>query len=183
MAEPLQPHPQSPPSAVERIEAEVERAGAHLSLRYLLVGDIGAIRLPPPASPARIDRLWEHTCFEAFIRASADPGYFELNLAPSGAWAAYRFSDYRMRMAVADDVPAPRIETRAGRDRFELTAHVDLERSMGLLDHLPWHLALAVVVEEKSGARSHWALAHPPGDPDFHHEDCFALELPPAAGG
>jgi hypothetical protein len=21
-------------------------------------------------------------------------------------------------------------------------------------------------------------LAHPPGKPDFHHSDCFALELP-----
>jgi len=24
-------------------------------------------------------------------------------------------------------------------------------------------------------------LAHPPGKPDFHHPDCFALELPPAS--
>jgi hypothetical protein len=23
-------------------------------------------------------------------------------------------------------------------------------------------------------------LAHPPGKPDFHHSDCFALELPAA---
>ena len=27
---------------------------------------------------------------------------------------------------------------------------------------------------------SYWALAHPPGKPDFHHPDCFALELPAA---
>jgi len=36
------------------------------------------------------------------------------------------------------------------------------------------------VIEEKDGAKSYWALAHPPGAPDFHHRDCFAIELAPA---
>jgi hypothetical protein len=34
------------------------------------------------------------------------------------------------------------------------------------------------VIEETNGRLSYWALAHPPGKPDFHHSDCFALELP-----
>jgi hypothetical protein len=42
-----------------------------------------------------------------------------------------------------------------------------------------WELGLSVVLEEKNGAKSYWALAHPPGKPDFHHEDCFAHELWP----
>jgi hypothetical protein len=37
---------------------------------------------------------------------------------------------------------------------------------------------LAAVIEETSGRRSFWALAHPPGKPDFHHADCFTLEVP-----
>ena len=181
MAHRLQLHPRVASNAVKAVEVEVERARARLTLRYLVTGDVAAIVLPPPAPPRRADRLWRHSCFEAFVRASADPGYFELNLAPSGAWAAYRFSDYRMGMAAAEVVPPPRIETHRGDGRFELTARVDLAPAMGLLDHLPWHLGLAAVIEEKGGAKSHWALAHPPGAPDFHHEDCFALELPPTA--
>jgi hypothetical protein len=36
------------------------------------------------------------------------------------------------------------------------------------------------VIEETNGRKSYWALAHPPGKPDFHHSDCFALGLPAA---
>ena len=34
-------------------------------------------------------------------------------------------------------------------------------------------------IEEQDGRKSYWALAHPPGKPDFHHPDCFVLDLPP----
>ena len=180
MARSLQLHPETPRGAVERIEAEVERAGGRLALRYLVTGDIGALLLPPPAPHVRTDGLWRHTCFEAFVRASADAGYFELNLAPSGAWAAYRFSDYRMDMAVAEEVPPPLIETRSGEQSLELSATLELGPAMGLLGELVWHVGLAAVIEESGGLKSYWALVHPPGAPDFHHEDCFALELPPA---
>ena len=39
-------------------------------------------------------------------------------------------------------------------------------------------IGLSAVLEEKDGTKSYWALRHPPGKPDFHHPDCFALELP-----
>jgi hypothetical protein len=38
-------------------------------------------------------------------------------------------------------------------------------------------LALSAVVEDEQGLLSYWALKHPPGRPDFHHPDAFALEL------
>jgi hypothetical protein len=41
-----------------------------------------------------------------------------------------------------------------------------------------WQLDLAAVIEERGGRISYWALAHPPGKPDFHHSDCFTLEFP-----
>jgi hypothetical protein len=42
------------------------------------------------------------------------------------------------------------------------------------------HVGLSAVVKETSGRQSYWALAHPSGKPDFHHSDCFALEVPQA---
>jgi hypothetical protein len=33
------------------------------------------------------------------------------------------------------------------------------------------------VVEDEAGAFAYWALKHPPGKPDFHHPDAFALVL------
>jgi hypothetical protein len=40
-----------------------------------------------------------------------------------------------------------------------------------------WRLGLSAIIEEASGRRSYWALAHPPGKPDFHHPDSFALRV------
>jgi len=44
-------------------------------------------------------------------------------------------------------------------------------------------IGLSAVIEETDGTKSYWALRHPPGKPDFHHPDCFALTLgaPPPA--
>jgi hypothetical protein len=38
-------------------------------------------------------------------------------------------------------------------------------------------LGLSAVVEATDGGLSYWALRHPPGKPDFHHIDAFALQL------
>lgn len=40
-------------------------------------------------------------------------------------------------------------------------------------------VGLCAVIEETDGTKSYWALRHPPGPPDFHHPDCFALTLGP----
>ena len=39
----------------------------------------------------------------------------------------------------------------------------------------PWSIGLSAIIEEEDGTISYWALAHPPGRPDFHHPDCLAL--------
>jgi hypothetical protein len=57
---------------------------------------------------------------------------------------------------------------------LELSARVDLAR-LGVSG--PLALGLSVVVEEVDGGMSYWALAHPPGRPDFHHRAGFALEV------
>jgi hypothetical protein len=41
-------------------------------------------------------------------------------------------------------------------------------------------MGISAILVERDGRKSYWALAHPPGEPDFHHPDCFALELPAA---
>jgi len=83
-------------------------------------------------------------------------------------------------MRVADEVGAPFIETQQGADFYLLQASLDLERLVHVPKDALWRLGLSAVIEEESGALSYWALAHPPGRADFHHSDCFALELAPA---
>jgi hypothetical protein len=167
-------HPDTPSGAIE-IEAEAVRAGPGLlRLRYRLSG-AGGVALPSPGASERTDELWRHTCFEAFVRAEGREGYVEVNLSPSTQWAAYGFDGYRQGMRPAN-VPPPRIEVRRGVGRFELDSRLELH-GFGL-DDLDWRVGLCAVVEETGGGLSWWALKHPPGKPDFHHRDCFALELP-----
>ena len=170
----LKLYPDSVCPAVADLEVEVLRPHSRaLALRYFLSGAIQDVRLPSAKAPTRADGLWQHTCFEAFVRASPDGPYCEFNLAPSTQWAAYRFKNYREgREDLA--IPPPRIETRATRDGYELQAMLVVP---DLLPDAPWRIGLSAVIEEANGRKSYWALAHPPGDPDFHHEDCFALEL------
>lgn len=173
----LKIHPDSRCPAVHQIEVEAARpqAGA-LVLRYSVDGDIRGLVLPPVAEPARTDALWQHTCFEAFIRPEPDAAYYEFNFAPSTRWAAYRFDNYREGMRVADQIGALSIEVESTSERFTLQVAVQCDQSFELA-RSTWQVGLSAVLEAVGGGKSYWALAHPPGKPDFHHADGFALEL------
>jgi hypothetical protein len=172
-------HPDSCCAAVARIEVEAARSRpGTLVLRYLVTGAIGDLRLPPAAAPARTDGLWQSTCFEAFLRAPPDEAYSEFNFAPSKQWAAYRFDAYREGMRVADEIGAPRLEVEAAGTSLSVKASLDFTGAPVLPESTVWRLGLSAVIEEANGRKSYWALAHPAGRPDFHHADCFTLELP-----
>ncbi|RAI46082.1 DOMON-like domain-containing protein [Rhodoplanes roseus] len=177
---PLHAHPDSPGPADTRIAVEVVRpAPGRLALAYEVTGRIAAIRWPAPAAPVRTDGLWRHTCLEAFLAPGPAEAYLEINLSPSTAWAVYRFDSYRSGMRAADALGAPAITPRAAPDRFVLAAVLDLAGLPELDPRRPWRLGLSAVIEDTEGRVSYWALAHPPGAPDFHHAAGFAHPLPP----
>jgi hypothetical protein len=179
----LKLHPGSRCAAATRIEVDVERPHpARLLLCYAVTGKIADLRMPPPAKVERADALWQHTCFEAFVRASSSVEYYEFNFAPSTRWAVYRFGSYRDRMSVAEEIAPPRIDVHCGNDFFQLEAALELGGTPGLPAGSPWRLGLSAVIEETSERKSYWALAHPPGKADFHHADAFVLELPEGWG-
>jgi hypothetical protein len=173
----LFPHPDAAGEAVWSVAAEAQIAGANLTCRYALHGDVDRVRVPGARAGRRADGLWKHTCFEAFISADNAPGYFEFNFSPSLDWAAYRFADYRAGMSVAALAQAPGLQVRRAVGQLELTATVHLAGLEPLCGAPLLRLALAAVIEESDGRLSYWALQHPPGNPDFHHPDGFALEL------
>ena len=167
---PLACHPQSRPGAVRRLRAGVERAGDRLRVRFALEGDLGRLRIPEPRAPAMVRNLWQHTCCEIFIARAGAPAYHEFNLSPSGEWAAHAFTRYREGEMLADPALDPRIAVRRGPDSLELAAVIG---STGEA----LQVGLAAVIEAADGALAYWALRHPPGKPDFHHRDAFALAL------
>jgi len=157
---------------------EVQTRGAMLELHYSVEGDIGRLIVPIQAASRRGDKLWQHTCFEAFI-AEEDValGYREFNFASSTEWAIYQFSGYRNGMTVVDVEHAPSIAVQRAEDRLILTARMDLEPLSDLDRNRRLRLAVSAVIEELDGRISYWALAHPPGKPDFHHADGFVVML------
>lgn len=182
----LAAHPDTANEAVRRVAACVELAGANsLRFQYVLEADLQHVRIPPPMDAARADKLWAHTCFEAFVALPESPRYLELNFSPSGQWAAYRFDSYRQGMAPALDV-VPRLTLQRTAQRLELQAEVPLGGILASPGRWPQtsagrlRVASSAVVEDREGRLSYWALRHPPGRPDFHHPESFslALELP-----
>lgn len=147
-----------------------------MRVRYVVKGELDQLILPEPRFPGRTDALWKTTCFELFVRPAAQPDYFEFNFSPSGEWAAYGFSGYREGMSELTTIMPPRITCRTLGDKFELTVFM----SSGLLAHWPkWETGLSAIMQTRDGKTSYWALAHPAGKPDFHHEHCFAARLSP----
>lgn len=188
---PLLPHRDTLGEVVRRVAGRAELTGAEsLRLQYVLEADLRHVRIPTPAAGGgRAERLWSHTCFEAFVGLEDSARYLELNFSPSGEWAAYRFESYREGMAPVALQPPPWLVVRRGEQQLELEAEVRLTGALPEWDASKpgreagdrrLRIALSTVVEDQQGRLSYWALRHPPGRPDFHHPDSFsvALELP-----
>jgi hypothetical protein len=172
-------HPTTPCRSIDAIDVQVNSAASGiLALTYVLQGDLAGLRIPVARPGRRVDALWRHSCFEAFLMTGGGPGYLEYNFALSGEWAAYAFGDYRqvndLQSGTTVDVSAPVIRVQRGAQRLALEAEVPLQPSP-LTRSI--RLGLSAVMEAVDGGLSYWALRHPPGKPDFHHTDAFALPL------
>ena len=168
-------HPSLPVPRYRVVAEAVRLSHARLQLRYRLDEDVAAVRLPAPAAIGRGSRLWQHTCFEAFVGIAGDTSYQEFNFSPSAAWDAYSFASYRDGAPMGTDTPPPEIQVRG--DTTALTVETCI--SINLDRHAVWRVALSAVIEHTDGRLTYWALHHPPGQPDFHHPSAFVLQLDP----
>jgi hypothetical protein len=167
-------HPRTPARDIRAIEvAAGGTPGGGLALSFALEGDLSAVRIPEHRPSRRVDGLWRHTCFEAFVMVGEGPGYREFNFSPSGGWAVTAFRGYRDG-GEPEGEPAPLISVRRSGERLELDAEICQE---SLPPGRTLRLGLSAVVEEARGVLSYWALRHPAGQPDFHQTDAFALPL------
>lgn len=171
-------HPDTPAVKVRSVDAYVVRnRDNYLHFRWRIKGT-RALVVPEFVGPGREDGLWQTTCFELFLRSPGGDSCHEFNFSPSGRWAAYDFTGYREGMAERAMVPPP--QSQESRHAHILTFDTQLRSST--LPPRPLRLGLSAVVEEEGGVKSYWAMAHPPGKPDFHHPACFAVTLPAPHG-
>lgn len=170
----LVPHPANPSDAVSEVWANVRPSGRNILVSFCAIGRREEMVWPIALPPGFSDGLWRHSCFEAFFGVPGDPGYLELNMAPSRRWAAYRFDGYRQGMRRAEAAPALRLAwTRYFTHLMAWWRIPDLPIDANS------QIGLSAVIETSGGALNYFALAHPPGNPDFHNRDCFIATLPP----
>jgi hypothetical protein len=169
-------HPATVCTAVRGIHVEVHRNEETLELQYRAEGEFEQVLVPAAAASRRTHELWQHTCFEAFVRSAGSDAYIELNFSPSGEWAIYRFSGYRQSMAAVES-PPPHISIHQEKGVLRLDAVVELAALHELPNAAALELALSAVIEESNRRLSYWALAHPSPMPDFHHAGGFVMRL------
>jgi len=171
----LIPHPHaSEPSAKVAARVELER-GTRLRLEWSLTGDLQALAIPRRSESRRAERLWEHTCFEAFVAPGPGVRYCELNFSSSTQWAAYAFDGYRQGMRALELDEGPTVAVVKTANELRVTAGIELD---GLADApWPWRIGLTAVVEDRVGGRAYYALSHPRDKPDFHDDAAFTVIL------
>ena len=170
----LHPFPGQDPGGMS-IQGTIERPPEALVLSFVLQGNLDDIVLPTAAERTRRDNLWQATCLEMFWAAEGEKNYWELNLAPNGAWNVYAFTEYRTEMRPEDRVEEPRIETARTSDTFSLTAELEIGKLHA--DNAPLRVGVSAVLQHRDTRLSYWALAHPEEKPDFHAPQSFLLRV------
>jgi hypothetical protein len=133
-----------------------------------VIGDVDQVYWPKPVAQAkRHHDLWKTTCFEAFFgETSQSPGYFELNVAPSGNWNFYTFEDYRKGAAEVQNIKVVSECVRFN-DNYVLIS-CTMTPWMSTL-HLRNLCAVIQWVETHHQSVHYFALQHNHNDvPDFH---------------
>ena len=156
------------------LAGHITRTADGLRALYRLEGAV-AVEIPPLSpAPARRDELWRDTCLELFFAVPGEPGYVEVNVSPSGDWAAYAFTGYRKDMA-----PLPGVRVQAEPPRRAAGGALELAFTLETEAPLPPLLegAACAVLAHPDGTRSYWAVTHPGERPDFHQRSAFLLRV------
>jgi hypothetical protein len=101
--------------------------------------------------------------------------YWELNLAPTGAWNVYDFTDYRTGMRQEERIGKPFIEIKRTAESFAVRAKLEI----GSLHagNAPLRVGVSAVLAHWDSRLSYWALVHPAEKPDFHAPQGFLLRV------
>jgi hypothetical protein len=163
--QPLMLHVACALGPIRAVTADIRPTPDGCEAEFRLDGRIGAIVVPAPQPAARTDNLWQTTCFEIFWQPIGGTSYREFNLSPCGRWAAYDFDAFREGMR---DAPVDAIAIACSHDAEGLVLKASIAADLPA----PAQVALNAIVDHGDGQLQFWALAFPPGKPEFHSEAC-----------
>jgi hypothetical protein len=155
---------------VRSITADITATPQGCEAEFRIDGMVSEIVVPPMAQSERMDHLWQTTCFEIFWQPIGGTYYREFNLSPSGRWAAYDFDAFREGMR---DAPVNAIALACSQNTEGLVVRASIAADLAS----PAQVALNAIVEHPDGSKQFWALAFPPGQPEFHSEACRQLVI------
>jgi len=155
-----------------------------IEFEFFLYGpDLSRVLLPEMKAPelrTRRDELWKSTCLELFLAKPDGTSYVEMNVSPSGDWAAYSFDDYRVGMKPANGKVVLQESPASSEPYFRLAGSLCPDGSgdvEGLLAVPDLVFAATAVLEYSNGEREYWALTHSGTKPDFHLRASFTGRL------
>lgn len=170
--QPLMLHQTCDLGPIRAVTASIKATSAGCEAEFRLEGAIDRIKLPQGAPSVRTDNLWKTTCFEIFWQPVGGTSYREFNLSPSGSWAAYDFDAFREGMR---DAPVGAMALGCSHASANGTGELVLKAAIAAELPTPAQVALNAIVEHADGGMQYWALAFPPGKPEFHSEACRQL--------
>ena len=155
------------------LEVSIEGQQSFLLFKYVLDGG-DEVSWPEELSGLRKHRLWEETCFEVFFETE-NGRYVEVNVTPNHDWNVYEFESYRGKASTWELDLLPLVTTKAiGKQKI-----LEFRLEKKLLPEKILRTGLSVILKEKSGVLSYWAIRHLPEKPDFHRmenwEELFLL--------
>ncbi len=144
-----------------------------LLLEYGIFGPLPELSIPLETSTSGFTPgLWRHTCCECFLRQGNETSYTEWNFSLDCNWWSCRFDAYRTPAQVQpSDVQPQDFQIIFRENKMALTAAIACPAPAGL------RIGLALILEHAGGNRSHWAMKHPGGKPDFHLAETCAYVL------
>lgn len=156
-----------------KITGSVARNSDQLTLHYVLIDDRSEIAITPTNHPTRKHDLWQATCFELFLSIPDSTRYWEFNLAPSGDWNVYRFSDYRSKMQ--EEIAFTALPFQFEPETKSLYISIDLSAIVQSSQAL--NIGITAVLKHHNSDITYWALTHSGTEADFHRKDSFIIQL------
>ena len=142
-----------------------------------------ALALAPRADrPGRRDRLWEHTCCEAFVGARRRGALPRAEPRPVGGLGAVGVRRLPGRDARRGERRAAAARASARRASCASTRSSTRPSCRASSACRRDHVGLAAVIEEQDGRRSFHALAHAAERPDFHARESVDVPVYPSPG-
>lgn len=142
---------------------------------FTIRGDLEKVSLL--TAPLQINRqmdLWNHTCFEWFIKPKGQNNYWEFNLSPQGSWNVFSFKDYRSKIEIENRAHLLFFDRKiTGTKQIDFSSVIEFNSIFNDKKISEFSMNICSVIEDKKQQKSYWSLIHLQNKPDFHHPSHF----------